>query len=559
MRDYEEFDDQIEEGHEELETAFPSHEDVMAAQRITMRDITEHMTGPVVSIILHIIVLALVGTIVVMPAPKEGTEIEVEVKELEVKELEKIPEPPEPPEEQEVDVEVEIERPDVSVTDVEVEVEAVAVDDTAVDVQMPDLLAVKPNSSALRLPGIMAARGGKGRRGALKSYGGSGRTEKAVSRGLQWLADHQNEDGSWGVTRGSKPALTALALLAFLAHGETPASQKYGSTVLSAIQKLIEYSQNTKAEGYIVCDGSTYGHSIVAYALSEAYGMTKIPMIEQAMNSTIATIVKGINSMGAFNYRYDNSANAETGGQPRCDLSYSGWNYQALKAAFAAGCTVEGLEDCIDKSIKGLKTSNYCGQGFTYTQPKTKPGRGSISMTPVGVLCLQLFGEGKSEEAESGLKTLIEVYRQGGKGGSTTDDYILEMDWKAAIDGGAASSHWPIYRWYYTTQAIFQGYQGKKSSPWGDWNKSFTRSLTKEQESDGHWSTPDYKYGDRKGEARAHGNFSDDMDTFVYSTALCCLMLEVYYRYLPTFKVSKAKVPAAAAEDDADDLGITIE
>jgi hypothetical protein len=83
----------------------------------------------------------------------------------------------------------------------------------------------------------------------------------------------------------------------------------------------------------------------------------------------------------------------------------------------------------------------------------------------------------------------------------------------------------------------------------------------KEQEADGHWSSPSEKYGKggmetgRGGQDKnlkdakydddddgttQHGSFASagNIDLYVYSTALCCLMLEVYYRYLPTFKVS---------------------
>ena len=36
----------------------------------------------------------------------------------------------------------------------------------------------------------------------------------------------------------------------------------------------------------------------------------------------------------------------------------------------------------------------------------------------------------------------------------------------------------------------------------------------------------------------------------VYTTALCTLMLEVYYRYLPTFKHVEVAAPATAVKSD---------
>ena len=46
----------------------------------------------------------------------------------------------------------------------------------------------------------------------------------------------------------------------------------------------------------------------------------------------------------------------------------------------------------------------------------------------------------------------------------------------------------------------------------------------------------------------------------VYSTALCALSLQVYYRYLPTYKMPKqvAKVEKTAMESLADDLGLDL-
>jgi len=101
------------------------------------------------------------------------------------------------------------------------------------------------------------------------------------------------------------------------------------------------------------------------------------------------------------------------------------------------------------------------------------------------------------------------------------------------MDWDSPSFHNPVYHWYFITQAKF--HHGGQT--WAEWNRSFAPELVKRQsiEQDaiewryrgndkmfdiGHWVSPgtDERYGT------------------VYATALCCLMLENYYAYLPTFR-----------------------
>jgi len=536
----------LEELHEHEDTGFMSYEELMDARKITFNDIKEHMSGPVLSVIIHVVLLAFLATIIVFEAPEESKEIEVEMKVIEPQD---IPEPPEPPEpvEVETEVEVEVERPDVVTETVEVSVEDVSVKNTDVQIELPNVLNVKPSNSALQMPALMSSRSGKGRQGALNKYGGSGKTEGAVLRGLRWLKEHQNPDGSWGDTaKASEPAFTGMALLAFLAHGDTPTSAEFGPTVKKAIMKLVEYSKNEKT----MLGSHGYPYGIATYALAEAYALTKIPHLEPILNKQVARIIAGVNDAGSMNYGYQVGA--------RSDLSFAGWSFQALKAAFAAGSTAEGLEDAIDKIVNtGLKKTHYNSekQMFSYGAG----GGGRPTMTAVGVLCLQLFGEGKSDEAEGGLESL-----------QSPD--LFWFNWAGGPDEKPTHG-WALYQWYYQTQAIFQGNNGTGGT-WKAWNKMFSSELIKRQKKDGRWETPSFEHNPGKG-GHGEGSFKG-LDQPVYATSLCCLMLEVYYRYLPTFKVSKMKVAAerkaaggggggaggagtGGSDDEDDDLGLSLE
>ncbi len=530
---------EVPQEEQQVSASGPSYEDIMAAKSISFEDIKAHLTGPVISVCLHIIGLALLMTFVVA-APEARTEIAVEIKELEVKDIEKLPDPPPEEKVEQVDTTIEVEGPSTNAPSESVNIASTTTDvsvgfSDSPDVPMSNVLSIAPSNSPLVLPGVMAGRSRGGRVAALKKFGGSSSTERSVSKGLNWLRDHQNADGSWGENGGHAPALTALATLAFLAHGETPSSQEYGSCVLKAIRKLIEYAGTADADGMIKAHGNGYGHAMVAYALSESYALTKIPMIEDAMNKTVGRVVTGQNSLGSYNYAYNNAPNKESDGGPRSDLSVAGWNYQALKAAFAAGCTFKGLETAIEtgKSIGLKKTSCVASGGFSYSGSPTGGKGASPTMTAVGTLCLQLFGEGKSKEAMAGLKW-IETNNNGA---------LMKCDWQSNTATGRG-----LYLWYYQTQALFQGYSGNGGS-WDIWNKEFQRALMKEQEADGHWTAPGDKYGDKKGQGGE--GLKAGIDTYVYATSLCCLMLEVYYRYLPTFKVTVGAGEGAAAEGGA--------
>ena len=58
---------------------------------------------------------------------------------------------------------------------------------------------------------------------------------------------------------------------------------------------------------------------------------------------------------------------------------------------------------------------------------------------------------------------------------------------------------------------------------WKDFNKTYQEVMAEAQEKDGSWPA-----------SSGHGQVAQDGK--IYSTELCTLMLEVYYRYLPTVK-----------------------
>jgi len=346
----------------------------------------------------------------------------------------------------------------------------------------------------LTLPKTMQQRcDPKKRIARLKSGGGKTMTEAAIVKGLKWLQTVQDPEGSWGgkdkddqgnPKSTDKNAMTGMALLCYLGHCELQDSPDFGPTV----QKAIKFITSTTPEPKIDQRGS-YSHPIRAYALCEAYTMTKIKKLEEYARRATLHIINGQNENGGWAYSYAKGVAAHT------DLSVTGWNIQALKAAVYTGISIDGIDEALDKAIKYTKECQDKVGKFAYQRGKN----GKASLTGTGVLSLQIWKNAKSEEATKGLEWIVQ-------------NEAIKKDW-STID---------VYGWYYNAQACFQatGVSGG-SKFWKAWNKDFQQTVCSNQAPDGHWP---------------HGNHFHG-DTDIYRTTMAILMLEVYYRYMPTGNV----------------------
>ncbi len=339
----------------------------------------------------------------------------------------------------------------------------------------------------LALPKPMQARcDPKARVDRLVAGGGSRTTEDAIKRGLDWLKDNQDDDGSWGGNdkdeKGNpkpmdKNAMTGMALLSYLGHCELQDSPDYGETVHKAIQFL------TSTPGNAFTGRECYSHPIRAYAICEAFTMTKIKKLEGYVKDATDAIIKGQNESGGWAYGYGKGPTAHV------DLSVAGWNIQALKAAALTGLYFDGLDEAMEKAIAyTIRCQDKAGK-FAYKEG----GGGKASLTGTGVLCLQIWKHASSPEAIKGLEWIVNN---------------MATEWPAVN----------VYEWYYHAQACFQanGITGGRKY-WRAWNENFEKIVVGAQAEDGHWP-----HG-----AHFHG------DTDIYRTTMTILMLEVYYRFAP--------------------------
>ncbi|MCB1227975.1 MAG: terpene cyclase/mutase family protein [Verrucomicrobiales bacterium] len=336
----------------------------------------------------------------------------------------------------------------------------------------------------------------------LKESGGSSECERAVSQSLEWLASHQNEDGSWGKTY--KSAMTGLALLSFLGRCETPDSPFYGDNVMKGIMYLIE-TGNSNKWGLIAQDPlkhqSSYEHGIATYALGEMYtlarlGSKQLPGMREAFEKGVKLILENQLEDGGWGYGEGGDYCYRRTG--RGDLSVTGWQYQALKAAKNTSLPIDNLHKGISHAVEYLEKMQTEDGGFGNTNRDA--GYNQWNLSGCGVLGLQTLAKGKSKAIGKGMKFL-------------TDFLTKEpLDWNKNAN---------LYCWYYMTQCYFQ--QGGEE--WKFYNAQILPNLLNNQAEDGAWK--EERFNSPIGSTTNAG-----ADRAIYRQTLCTLMLEVYYRYL---------------------------
>ncbi len=419
--------------------------------------------------------------------------------------------------------------------------------------------------------GVFASREPEKRLLALKKYGGSPNTERNVERALEWLASVQNEDGSWGDpedNNNQKVRLTGYVLQAFLAHGELPGTEPFGGNVKKGLDCILKWSENQKYD----CNGinkpiDLCGKAMICTVLAEAFAMTKDPVYENAMNKAMSPLLYSQESSGEFySYSYDRKTSASSSGdyyynyEARYDsrIQANAAAFHALFAMNAAGNKSTRLKSGIEKSVFCLTDHRIFSENRTRSDSSSSSFRtydnGDFQRTAVYTAMLGYFGQSNHTKTKYGLKWLCDF-----KTGSLSKNEIqknteLKMDWKSL------PCETPALGWYHLTNAVFMtAANDKKSKEWKKWNSSFSKVLPKEQHRDGYWVLPadkypkshyllvryerdsdgDYEYFKKPkkkertfNESVKSGNFSGKNGK-IWSTALCTLMLEVYYRYEP--------------------------
>jgi len=361
------------------------------------------------------------------------------------------------------------------------------------------------------------------------AYGGTLESEAAVRRGLDWLARHQSLDGHWGsdalharpdgrckegdVCPGGgaehRTAVTGLAVLAFQAGGHYDFNDaEYSECVRHGLDWLVLHQQpdgclldrehGTRAS-------EMYEHGIATFALADACEMAASLQREpndryrQATQKAVQFIHYAQHDDGGWRYFSDDRQNPS-------DVSVSGWQVLALKAAHRAGVS-EVSQDCITRMEGFFKRCEDRATGRTLYQPGHDLH--TDAPTAIGMLVHQfILEQPDSPLVVSGAKHLAAEAEASFKSGRKQPKKRKQF---AAAPGD-------YYTFYNGTLAMFQA----GGQPWKRWNDVVRDTLVDRQ--------CDEDEGCRRGSWDPVGLWGPQGGR-VYSTALAVLTLEVYYRY----------------------------
>lgn len=378
--------------------------------------------------------------------------------------------------------------------------------------QSSPILAPQQQLATDSLPPEYRLRQAPNRLQLSQAYGADADSEAAVRAGLHWLSRAQSPSGGWiaaqfgagtetfalGESRnqtGSRAdtGVTGLALLAFLSAGHTHLSGEYRETVGRGLAYLLDAqmpSGDLSGPKQVGNDRSVlyarmYCHGIATLALAEAYAMTldrslKDALLDAAQYSINAQDVRG----GGWRYQP---------GDPG-DLSQFGWQAMALKSVERSGIRIPSE---VQRRMRYFLDSCAAGTHGGLATYRPRQGRPSDTMTAEALACRFMLDVPLGPTAEREATQMLIANRPG-----TGEDNV--------------------YYWYYATMALFQ----LQDENWRRWNQALKSRLLATQvpayqKEPGSWE-PDKLWGGYGGR--------------VYSTAMSCLCLEVYYRYLPMYQ-----------------------
>jgi hypothetical protein len=243
-----------------------------------------------------------------------------------------------------------------------------------------------------------------------------------------------------------------------------------------------------------------YNQGMAAIALCEAAGISGDETLRAAAQKAVKFILDAQTPKGGWNYLGAHDGDSDT--------SLSSWQVQALCAAREIGLSVP--QESFSKAFELYKQATQSEPDLTfvrYSLAKNDPAdRGRISLCGVALMMRQLLGE---ERASPALRKLADAVMKN-KPASKKEWGVGWAPDRANNDDPERAKFDP-YAFYFATYGLY--FLGGKD--WDEWNEQIKKGILEMQANNGSWCTND--------------PWSIVAGTN-YSTALCILMLQVYYR-----------------------------
>ena len=331
------------------------------------------------------------------------------------------------------------------------------------------------------------------------------RLESSVDRGLKWLATRQKSDGSFKSNDMGQPAVTSLAIMAYLSRGHQPGVGPYGEILENAIDYVLSTQGRFGMFSRLDAPGpyerhtpshtATYNHAVAGLMLGEVYGMCKGERSER--------IRKAIDDALIFTWKLQlqpKDKRVDRGGwryvvdrnDRDSDISVTGWHLMFLRSARNAEFDVP--KEFIDQALGFVRRCHVNTSKGVFSYFPDEPKEANLTMTAIGTLSLAL-------------------------GGQHRDPLVREAsDWmlKKGVVPYERYDRWH-YRYYYYVQAMAQ--VGGEY-----WRKTFPvvlRELLSNQHREGYW--------------RLSGGKEEILGR-TYYTSLAILTLTPPYQLLPLYQ-----------------------
>lgn len=204
----------------------------------------------------------------------------------------------------------------------------------------------------------------------------------AVNTGIQWLLNHQFEDGSWSLAHSTHPdcngqcsgngsaapmynAATALGLLPLLGAGSSPSSGQYRESVCEAVNFLLA-KQGSDGSVWEVSNQNKgmYSHLIGHLALAEALALATAADEGECVESTVCAV-----DLDELRVAVEKATEYTVGAQAPYDpdhttrTSKGGWRY-VWQSDPAYGSAAPHFQGCISHhtwALAALKATERAG------------------------------------------------------------------------------------------------------------------------------------------------------------------------------------------------------